>query len=108
MANLFDKVKKGIVKGVITVGVKSREILETQKFKGKIGKLQEQKKGALEEIGNIVYTMFCEASFDEERIKAKCETISGLNTQIKENEEQLKQIHLETQKKTSGEQETKE
>jgi len=102
MANLFDKVKKGIGKGVITVGVKSREILETQKFKGKIGKLQEHKKGALEELANIVYTMFREASFDEERIKANCETISDLDTQIKENEEQLKQIHLRDIKEALG------
>ncbi len=97
MTDFFDKVKQGIGKGVTTVSVKLKGLLETQRLKAQIGKLLKQKSSSLGELGNIVYVMFQEASFDEERIKAKCETIANLDTQIKEYEEQLKQIHLKAQ-----------
>lgn len=97
MADFFDKVKQGVGKGLTTVSVKSKEMLETTKIKGQIGTLQEQKKDALEELGNIVYTMFLKGAFDEERIKGKCEVIVGLDSQTKDKEEELKQIHLKAE-----------
>jgi NADH pyrophosphatase NudC (nudix superfamily) len=97
MADFFDKVKQGIGKGITTVSVKSKEALETTKLKGQIVTLQERKKSALEELGNIVFTMFLKGSFDEERIKGKCEIIRGLDSQIKEKEDELRQVHLKAQ-----------
>jgi NADH pyrophosphatase NudC (nudix superfamily) len=41
--------------------------------------------------------MFFKESFDEERIKGKCEAIRGLDSQIKEKEEELKQVYLKAQ-----------
>jgi ribosomal protein L40E len=97
MADFFEKVKQSVGKGLTTVSVKSKEMLETTKIKGKIGTLQEQKKSALEELGNIVYTMFLKGSLDEERIKGKCEAIRGLDNQIEEKEKELKEIYLKAQ-----------
>ena len=97
MADFFDKVKQGIGKGITTVSVKSKEAIENTKLKGQIGTLQEQKKSALEELGNIVYTMFLKGSFDEERFKGKCEAIAGIDRQIKEKEEELRQIHCKAE-----------
>ena len=97
MPDFFDKVKQGIGKGITTVSVKSKEALETTKLKGLIGKLQEQKESSLEELGNIVFTMFLKGKFDEKRIKEKCEIIRELDSRIKDKEEELKQIHLKAQ-----------
>lgn len=76
MVDFFDKVREGIGKGITTVSVKSKEMVETTKLKGQVGTLQEQKRSALEEMGNIVYTMFLKGAFDEERIRGKCEAIT--------------------------------
>lgn len=98
MADFFDKIKQGVGKGITTVSVKSKEVFETTKLKGQIGTLQGQKREALEELGNIVYNLFLKGGFDEERInKGKCEAIAGLDRQIKEKEEELRQIHLKAE-----------
>jgi len=97
MADFFDKVKQGVGKGITTVSVRSKEMLETTRIKGQIGTFQEQKRVAIEELGNIVYTMFVKTGFDEERIKQKCEAIAGIDRQIKGKEEELTQIHLKAQ-----------
>ena len=97
MADFLDKVKQGVGKGITTVSVKSKEMVETTRIRGQIGAFQEQRKLSMEELGNIVYTMFVRGVFDEGRIKGKCEAIVGIDKQIKEKEEELNQIHLKAQ-----------
>jgi len=97
MVELFDKVKQGIGKGVTTVSVKSKEMLETTRLKGEVEALQQRKRGSLEELGNIVYTMFLRDSFNDERIKEKCKAIHGLDDQIKEKQDELAEIVAKTQ-----------
>jgi len=72
MANFLDKVKQGLGKGVTTVSVKSKEMLETTKIKSQVGELEQRRRDALGELGNIAYTMFLKDAFAEERLKAKC------------------------------------
>jgi NADH pyrophosphatase NudC (nudix superfamily) len=93
MAALFDKLKQGVNRGVTTVSVKSKEMLEGTKVKSQISDIQDKKKAALEELGNIAYTMFLKGEFNEERLRAKCAAIKGLDTQIGEKEDELREIH---------------
>jgi NADH pyrophosphatase NudC (nudix superfamily) len=97
MAEIFDKVKQGIGKGVTTVSVKSKEMIETTRLKGEIDALQQRKKGSLEELGNIIYTMFLHGSFEEQRLREKCEAIGDLDNLIKDKQEELHQVILKTQ-----------
>lgn len=97
MADFFSKVKQGIGRGVATASVKSKEVLETTKIKSQIHGLEDQKKALLEELGNIVYTMSLKGSFDEERLKTKCAAVAALDGQIKQKEEELKEVHLKAQ-----------
>jgi NADH pyrophosphatase NudC (nudix superfamily) len=97
VADFFERVKSGVSKGITTVSVKSKEAIESTKTKGQIGTLEGQKKSDLAELGNIVYTMFLKDSFDGQRIKEKCEAIRGLESQIKNKEEELREIHLKAQ-----------
>ena len=97
MADLFQKVKQGIGKGVTTASVKSREVVETTKIKSQINRLQDQKKALLEELGSIVYTMSSKGNFDEERLKTKCSVIVGVDAQIRQKEEEMDQVHLKAQ-----------
>jgi hypothetical protein len=94
MADIFQKVRQGIGKGVATASVKSKEVLEATKIKSQISALEEQKKALLEELGNIVYTMSSKGNLDEERLRTKCSAIAALDDRIKQKQEELKQVHL--------------
>ncbi len=97
MVEFFDKLKQGVGKGVSTVSVKSKEVLETTKLKSQIADVQKQKKQALEELGNIVYAMHLKGSFDEERLRAKSAAITTLDDQIREKEKQLVETDAKAQ-----------
>ncbi|WP_028895469.1 zinc ribbon domain-containing protein [Syntrophorhabdus aromaticivorans] len=95
MTDIFDKVKQGITKGVATVSVKSKEMLDTTKLKSQIDTLGNKKKDALEELGNIVYTLYLKGTPDEERVKSRCDAIAALDNQMKEIKEELRLIRLQ-------------
>jgi len=97
MADFFDRMKQGVGKGVTTVSVKSKEMLEASKLKSQIADIQKQKKEALEELGNIVHTMILKSGLDEERLRAKSAAIAALDDQIKQKEQELEEIHAEAQ-----------
>ena len=77
--------------------MKSKEVLETTKIKSQINGLAEQKKALLEELGNIMYTMFLKGGFDEERLKTKSSAVAAVDDQIKHKEDELKEVHLKAQ-----------
>ncbi|HEV2352243.1 MAG TPA: zinc ribbon domain-containing protein [Terriglobia bacterium] len=97
MGNFFDKVKQGVGKGVTTVSVKSKEMLETSKLKSQIADIQKQKREALEELGNIVYIMHLKSAFDEERLHIKSASIAALEEQIRAKEAELAETHAKAQ-----------
>ena len=97
MADLFNKLKQGLDKGVTAASVKSKEVIESTKLKSQIRDLQGRKRESLEELGNIVYTMFLQGSFDESRVREKAAAVAALDDQIKQKEAEEKDIHLKAQ-----------
>ena len=97
MTDFFDKVKQGVGKGVTTVSVKSKEMLEASKLDSQIADVQKQKKEALEEMGNITHTMLLKGAVDEERLRTKSAAITALDVQIKQKESELTEIHAKAQ-----------
>ncbi len=97
MADIFDRVRQGIDKGITTITARSKELLENSKLNSQIRTLKDQKKAALEELGNIVYVMFLKGDLDAERIKAKAAAIAELDNQTKGAEEELRRVFEETQ-----------
>lgn len=98
MADFFDKVKQGINRGVTTVSVKSREVLDTTMLKSQIDTLNKQKKEALEALGNVVYTLFVQKVADENRVRAGCEAVAKIDNKIRESEEELRQTRIRSDK----------
>ena len=92
MTDFFDKVKQGVGKGVTTVSVKSKEMLEASKLDSQIADVQKQKKEASEELGNIAHTMLLKGSLDEERLRAKSAAITALDEEITQKENELMEI----------------
>lgn len=87
-----EKVREGIGKGLETVSSKSRDLLEIAKIKRQIGKLQNEKDEAIEELGDLVYVMYAHETLDEEEIKVKCKPIEALDTDIKNLETKVKKL----------------
>ena len=104
MDDFFKKVKDGIHMGINTVTEKSkefvegaREMVETNKLKSNIDALRSQRKNALEDLGQAVYSMYLENTVDDVGIKSKCQIITEFDKRIKEKEEELHQLHLKMQ-----------
>lgn len=95
MSDFIDKVKMGITKGVATASVKSKEFLDVTKLKNRISTLQDKKKYAVTELGDIVYSMFLKGSIDQDVIKDTCNAIAGMDDQVKALENEI----VEVQKK---------
>jgi CxxC motif-containing protein len=94
MANLFDKVKSGLDKGLSTVSAKSQEVLEVTKIKNRIGSLKEQITNTQTKLGEVVYQMYLQDGFDQSGIQEKCESIKALENQIKDKEAELQGVHI--------------
>jgi hypothetical protein len=96
MAELFNKVKQEIGKGISVVGLKSKEVLESMKIKKQIDTLQEQVELTVNELGHMVYPMIIHDTLDQAQLAEKCEIIASLYTQVEEKEAELNQLYLET------------
>ncbi len=93
MAGFFDKMRSGITEKAMEATIRSREAIESQQVKGKIGELEGQKKKAFMEIGEAVYAMHGTGSFDPEALTPQFESISAIDAQIREKEQELEEIH---------------
>jgi hypothetical protein len=93
MVDFIDKVRHGFAQGVSTVSVKSKELVDAAKIKSQIGDLERRRKEALEELGNIAYTMFLGGTFVEDRLRARSTAIQELDGQIQSKQKELAEIH---------------
>ncbi len=97
MPDFLDRVRQTVGKGVTTVSVKSKEVLEATKVKSQIDELGQRRKGAIEELGSIAFAQFRQGPFDPERLTAKCAGIKALDDQIEEKQRELSSIHARAQ-----------
>jgi len=95
MADFIDKVKLGITKGMATASVRSKEFLDVTRLKNQISTLLNKKRLAIEELGRMTYAMYVKESIDQDIIRNKCESIAGIDDQIKSLENEI----VEVQKK---------
>jgi len=102
MSDFFDKLKKNIDKGVNKASKKSAEIAEKTKLQTQIMSLKNDKKNEINELGKVVYDMLKEGNLDEEIINLKFESITEIEKQINNKEEQKENIEKEDFKEESG------
>ncbi len=102
MPGFFDKLKDSLDKGVTAASIRSKELLETQQVKSRIGALQDQRRSALEQLGGAVYEMMLSGNIDQEPLRARVEEIAGLEREIAEKEDELRQIHIRAEEALKG------
>lgn len=92
MAELLDKIKENIGKGIATVSVASKELVETSRLKGEIAGARRRRRELIEELGNVVFVMESRDAFDMERVREKCRGVAGLDERIRELEEAVRDV----------------
>jgi NADH pyrophosphatase NudC (nudix superfamily) len=102
MTDFLETVKRGIEKGVATVGARSKEMLEVSQLRSQIRDVTDERRGKLEELGNIVHTMLARGALDEARLREKSQAIATLDAAIKQREEQIQAIQVRTQEIIGG------
>ena len=97
MADLFNKLKQGLDKGVTAASAKSKEVIESTRLKSQIRDLQGRKREVLEELGSLVYAMSLQGGFDEARMREKAAAVAAVDGQIKQKEAEVEGVHLKAQ-----------
>ena len=97
MAEFLDRLKKGIDRGVTTVAVRSKELLETTQLRGQLGRLQEERQRSLEDLGSVVYTLANQGRLEAEleRVRTKCAAVARIDAQIKATDDELRRVQTE-------------
>lgn len=85
-------VKSTIEMGIGTIGLKSKNIVETTKLNSQISSLQGDKKRSLEALGNRVYEMNSMNSIEIGVIKEICFEIKAIDRKIEENKKLIDDI----------------
>ncbi len=96
MPDFFSRLKEGVAKGVTTVSVKGKEVMETTKVKTQINALQEQVKGQQAELGQAAMPLILDGTIGDEALMARCQAIQSLEDQIRALEAQLDQIRAQS------------
>jgi len=101
MADIFDKLKTGLNKGVASVSTGSKTLIEKAKINSRIKTLEDEKKQLAELLGARVYSLFTELEGDIprselegfcEEIAKRVELINEQNQKLKELEEEMNQV----------------
>lgn len=95
MADLFDKIKKGIDKGINIASQKSGELVEAGKLQTQIIALKNDKKNNINDLGKITYEMLKSDSFELEVLEEKFKEIMQIEKEIDDKEEAKKNIDKE-------------
>lgn len=89
MPDFLESMRRGLERGITSVGAKSREIFEVAELRGQIRVLEEQRRAAIEELGSIAYVMLTRGSLDEARLREKSDAIAVLEARVTECEAQI-------------------
>ena len=92
MADIFEKVKGNINKGISSVSDKSSNIIESTKLKKEISGLESQKELLLLQLGQSVYGMYLDGDIGDGIIASSCAVIGSLDDKIKDKNDDLKRL----------------
>ncbi len=97
MTEFLDRIKENIGKGLTTVTVASKELIETSRLKGEIAAARRQKRELLEELGSIVFVMVSRDALEMERVREKCRAVEGLEERIRGLEAAIRDLHAKSE-----------
>jgi hypothetical protein len=93
MADLLARLRSEVEKGMNTLTVKSKEVIDAARIKSQISNAEQEKQDALIEIGTSVCGMLDNDNFNKNVIRAKCAAIRQWDDSIKQLEGELALVH---------------
>lgn len=100
---MLERLKRGIDKSIVSVGVQSTTYLETGKLKNKIEHVQENIIRASNELGSTIFQQWKDGKISAEYLDTVCKAIREMELEIEGYENQIEALNAEKQKVLSGE-----
>ncbi len=102
MADIFDKITQSLGKGVEVVGIKAKQLADTNRIKGQITVLERQKQSTLGEIAVAVCAMLDGPGLDENELRRMRATVAAVDQQIAQQQNELERVNAEAELALSG------
>lgn len=102
MTDFLESLRQGLEKGIGTVTARSRELLEASTLRVQIRELEDRRRHALEELGNIVHLMLRRGALDESRLREKSAAVLALDEAIAQRQAQIEEIQRATAPGSGG------
>jgi hypothetical protein len=97
MPGLLSRLRENLRKGAATTEIRSKEMIDAQRIRRRIARLGKERSRHMQDLGQAVYEMSGKGKLDEEAINVKCAGIADLDSQIKEHQVQVEELHQKAQ-----------
>ena len=85
MADFFDKVKSGVLRGANAVADKSEQLVEITKLKAARAKMEAEMEQDFCDLGKAFYAMMEQDDLNVDALRSRCTVIGHLKAQIADN-----------------------
>ncbi len=90
MPGFLETLRYEIDRGVVQLGTRSRQLVETAQIRSQIGLLQSRRGQGTQELGQVVYEIFRQGSFDQSGVRPYITALEQIDAHIATLEEQLR------------------
>jgi len=97
MPGFLDMIRQEIDRGIVQIGARSRQLVETTQIRSQIRLLQSRKDQGIKELGEVVYEMLRQGAFDQTKVEPYVTVIRQLDEQLIHLEEQLRKTQEASQ-----------
>ncbi|MBC8531901.1 hypothetical protein [Gehongia tenuis] len=82
MPDIFERMRDGIVRGASTVAEEGGKLVERGRIKASILKLEDEKRGKLQELGQMFYEMYKKDELHTEVLREVCMQVERLDEEL--------------------------
>jgi ribosomal protein S27AE len=93
MPGFLDSIRQEIDRGLVQIGARSKQLLETTQVRSQIRLLQTRRDQGIQELGQVVYEMLRRGPLDQSRLDPYITVLQQIDAQIVSLEEQLQRAH---------------
>ncbi len=90
MPGFLDRIREEIDRGVVQIGTRSRQLLESTQIRSQIRLLQNRRAEGIAELGQVVYQMARQGIIHHSRLAPYVSTLEQIDQQVAVLEEQLR------------------
>ena len=92
---MLERVKAGIIRGILSASVNSGTYLEIEKIKGKISNEEKSIETSIVELGQLVYEKWTIEQLDISELEERCRSIAEKQKNILAFQEEIQRLEVE-------------